>query len=111
MLRLSKCLFLFLPFGLADVVVADDSGELPRPIPLTRPEMKEFLEDLKVRKPRIPLPESTAEEKAQLGERGPGYEGRLPSLFMPASDGRGSFGGSLFVRSPFLTFFFLGVFS
>lgn len=68
------------------------STSTPWPVPLTRPEMKELLEDMKVRKPRIPLPELTDEEKAQLGERGMGYEGRLRSLYMPAGDGRGGFG-------------------
>lgn len=65
----------------------------PRPVPLTRPEMKQLLEDMKGRKPRIPLPELTEDEKAQLGERGGGYEGRIRQLYMPAGEGRGGFGG------------------
>jgi AhpD family alkylhydroperoxidase len=73
---------------------AADSDNAPRPIPLTRPTMKELLEDMKVRKPRIPLPPLTDEEKAKQGERGGGYEGRLRALYMPGSgDGRGAFGG------------------
>jgi len=55
--------------------------------------MKELLEDMKGRKPRIPLPEMSDEEKSQLGERGMGYEGRIRSLYMPAGEGRGGFGG------------------
>jgi hypothetical protein len=52
--------------------------------------MKQYLEDLKARKPRIPLPELTAEEKTKLGERGGGYEGRLRALYMPADGARGN---------------------
>jgi AhpD family alkylhydroperoxidase len=63
----------------------------PRPVPVTRPEVKQFLEDMKERKPRIPLPELTEEEKAKLGERGAGYESRLRALYMPGSDARGGF--------------------
>ncbi len=64
----------------------------PRPIPLTRPEMKKLIEEMKVRTPRIPLPELTAEEKEKLGERGTGYESRLRTLYLPG--GNGGFGGS-----------------
>jgi alkylhydroperoxidase family enzyme len=63
----------------------------PRPVPLTRPEMKQYLEDMKNRKPRIPLPDLTEEEKAGLGERGHGYEARLRYHYLPA--GTGGFGG------------------
>ncbi|HEV3339178.1 MAG TPA: carboxymuconolactone decarboxylase family protein, partial [Pirellulales bacterium] len=78
---------------LTHLASAAESADAPRPIPLTRPEMKQLLEDMKGRKPRIPLPELTDEEKARLGERGTGYEGRLRSLYMPATEGRNSFGG------------------
>lgn len=65
----------------------------PRPVPLTRPEMKQLLEDMKARKPRIPLPELTAEEKEKLGERGSGYESRIRALYLPPGEGFG-FGGN-----------------
>jgi hypothetical protein len=68
---------------------AADDPKQPLPVPLTRPEMKQSLEDLKGRKPRIPLPELTEEEKTRLGERGAGYEARLRSLYMPPGEGRG----------------------
>jgi alkylhydroperoxidase family enzyme len=72
-----------------------DGTDAPRPTPLTRPEMKQFLEDMKARKPRIPLPELTAEEKQKLGERGSGYESRLRSVYMPYADNsRGSGSGA-----------------
>jgi alkylhydroperoxidase family enzyme len=76
---------------------ADELASAPRPVPLTRPEIKQYLEDMKDRKPRIPLPELTEEEKAKLGERGAGYEGRLRYHYMPAGEGRGGFG---FSRDP-----------
>lgn len=89
-----------LAFGLSrGVVAADDSATKPRNTPLTRPEMKQYIEDMKQRKPRIPLPELTDEEKAKLAERGGdrggvggGYEGRLRTLYTPGGEGRGDFG-------------------
>lgn len=70
------------------VASAEERTDAPRPIPLTRPEMKQLLEEMKVRTPRIPLPELTPEEKEKLGERGTGYESRLRSLYMPGSEAR-----------------------
>ena len=70
----------------------------PLPVPLTRPEMKQALEDLKGRTPRIPLPDLTEEEQAKLGER-IGYESRLRYHYLPAGDDR-SGGGGLFSREP-----------
>ncbi|WP_397569390.1 carboxymuconolactone decarboxylase family protein [Schlesneria sp. T3-172] len=67
-----------------------DSKTTPRPVPLTRPEMKEYLEDMKSRTPRIPLPELTEEDKEKLGERGGSYEGRLRYHYMPGGDLRGT---------------------
>ena len=78
----------------AGATVADEAG--PKPVPVTRPEMKQSLEDLKGRTPRIPLPELTEEEKANLGERGDGYEARLRFHYLPRGEGQG--GG--FSREP-----------
>lgn len=75
------------------VLRAEESTSAPRPTPLSRPEMKQYLEDMKQRKPRIELPEMTAEEKEQLGDREPNYETRLRTLYMPSGEGRGGFGG------------------
>jgi hypothetical protein len=93
----------------AGFVPGDDAATSPRPIPLTRPEMKQLLEDMKSRKPRIPLPPLTDEEKARISERaaanggnapaggggggGGGYEGRLRTLYMPAGTTGGGGGG------------------
>jgi hypothetical protein len=80
----------------AGVARAEGPGEVPRPVPLTRPEMKQYLEDLKTRQPRIPLPELSAEDKAKLGGRADNYEARLRYHFLPAGGERG--GG--FSRDP-----------
>ncbi|HKI35100.1 MAG TPA: hypothetical protein VKA46_24805 [Gemmataceae bacterium] len=77
-----------LVLGTAGVARAGEPAAEPRPIPLTRPEVKQYLEDMKARKPRIPLPELTEEEKTKLGERGANYEGRLRYHYMPGGDMR-----------------------
>jgi len=68
---------------------AVDSVNAPRPIPLTRPEMKALLEDMKSRTPRIPLPELTDEDREKLGERGGSYESRLRYHYLN-TDGSGT---------------------
>ncbi len=68
---------------------ADDPKAVPRPVPLTRLEVKQYLEDMKSRKPRIPLPGLTKEDKKQLGERADNYEARLRYHFMPPGEKRG----------------------
>lgn len=70
---------------------ADDPALTPRPVPLTRPELKQYLEDMKTRKPLIPLPAMSEEEKAKLGERAGSYEARLRYHYLPVGDGRGGF--------------------
>jgi hypothetical protein len=68
---------------------AGEPRTTPLPVPLTRPEMKKALEDLKGRPTRIPLPEVTEEEKAKLGDR-LNYEGRLRYNYLPEGDERSS---------------------
>ena len=80
----APCFALAATFALAE----QPPSSAPRPSPLTRPEMKQFLEDMKERTPRIPLPELTDEEKA-LDERGRGYESRLRTLYLPEGWGFG----------------------
>lgn len=87
---------LLLPFILTLFPVvpchAESPVTTPRPIAATRPQMKELLEDMKKRPYRIPLPELTEQEKAELGVRGSSYESRLRSLYVPAAEGT-VFGG------------------
>ena len=64
-----------------------------RPIPLTRPEMKQLLEDMKQRPLRIPLPDLTDKDRAELGERADSYEARLRYHYMPAGE-TSVFGGA-----------------
>ena len=45
---------------------AEEPRSTPLPVPLTRPEMKQALEDLKGRTPRIPLPELTEERRREF---------------------------------------------
>jgi hypothetical protein len=73
----------------AGLSIADEQSKSPLPVPLTRPEMKQALEDLKGRKPRFPLPELTAEDKKKLGERATSYEARLRYHYTPGGEGRG----------------------
>jgi alkylhydroperoxidase family enzyme len=56
--------------------------------------MKQLLEDMKARTPRIPLPELTEGEKAKLGDRGASYENRIRTLYLPAGEGFGFGGGA-----------------
>jgi len=88
----------FLGFSLvaAGFTRAEAPQATPLPVPLTRPEMKQSLEDLKGRTPRIPLPELTEPEKANLGQRGAGYEARLRFHYLPRNERQG--GG--FSREP-----------
>jgi hypothetical protein len=77
------------------IVRADERTEKPLPVPPTRPEMKQALEDLKGRSPRIPLPELTEEDRQKLGERANSYESRLRYHYTPANAGRGGQGGGI----------------
>lgn len=73
--------------GLAYAATPEES---PRPLPLTRPELKRLIEDVKVRTPRIPLPELSAEEREKLGTQADSYESRLRYHYLQGiDDGRG----------------------
>jgi alkylhydroperoxidase family enzyme len=85
----------------AGTLLAAEPATEPRPIPLTRPEMKQFLEDMKQRTPRIPLPEMTAEEKERYGDDASrAYEGRLRTHYMPQGNERFSFSGGRNTQGP-----------
>jgi alkylhydroperoxidase family enzyme len=55
--------------------------------------MKQYLEDMKQRTPRIPLPEFTDAEKQEAGDRSRGYESRLRTHYLPRGNDRFSFNG------------------
>lgn len=78
-------------FSLAAMGISVSHGDTPvktpRPIPATRTEMKELLEDMKKRPYRIPLPELTEKEKQELGERSTNYEARLRFNYIPIAEG------------------------
>src|SRR6266404_5128886 len=96
-MRISASVLVGVLMASAGVVRADEPGTTLLPVPLTRPEMKQYLEDLKDRKPRIPLPSLTQEDKAKLGEGAADYEARLRSHYLPAGEARGGFA---FSREP-----------
>lgn len=78
---------IFVPVGLAFAATPED---IPRPVPITRPEMKRLIESVKVREPRIPLPELSAEEREKLGTQADSYESRLRFHYLTGiDDGRG----------------------
>jgi hypothetical protein len=73
----------------AGIVRGDEPADIPLPVPLTRPKMKQALEDLKGRKPRIPLLKLSEEEKEKLGEHEASYESRLRYHYLPGDRVRG----------------------
>jgi hypothetical protein len=91
-MRISVRILVVSMLALPGVGRGDEPRTAPLPVPLTRPEMKQALEDLKGRKPRIPLPALSPEEIEMLGEHGASYEARLRFHYLPAGEGRGGFG-------------------
>ena len=72
-----KCLLLAACLLTGSSIWADDESNAPRPVPLTRPAMKQLLEDVKFRTPRIPLPELTEVDREKLGDQFDNYESRV----------------------------------
>lgn len=89
-LTLTLCCLLYVAHTPAP---ADDVVTTARPVPATRPAMKELLEDMKQRPLRIPLPELSEQEREALGERATSYESRLRYHYLPPEEGT-VFGGS-----------------
>jgi hypothetical protein len=87
----SLAVVLFLPAGLAR---AGDTAAEPHPVPLTRPQLKQYLEDLKDQVPWIPVPALTDEDRAALGDRADRYEAQLKHFYMPSGENRGSSSGT-----------------
>ena len=86
MLKKSALFFSLAAMGFS-ASFGDTPVKTPRPIPATRAEMKELLEDMKKRPYRIPLPELTEKEKQELGERSTNYEARLRFNYIPLAEG------------------------
>ncbi len=86
MLKKSALFFSLAAIGFS-ASYGDTPVKTPRPIPATRTEMKELLEDMKKRPYRIPLPELTDKEKQELGERSTNYEARLRFNYIPPAEG------------------------
>jgi len=82
--------------GATTFLHAEEAVNTARPVPLTRPEIKQLLEDMKQRPLRIPLPEMTEADKAALGERSTNYEALLRYYYLPPGEPAtyGGFGGS-----------------
>ena len=93
MIRIRTTLALGLLSALTPFAVS--ASDAPRPIPITRPEMKQLIEDVKVRTPRIPLPELTDADREKLGEGADSYESRLRYHYLNGiEEPRGSRGPS-----------------
>ena len=78
-------------------LVEPNKADQPRKTPVTREAMKQYLEDLKDRTPRIPLPELSEEEtkQAQENPRQFGYEARLRKFYLgDAPNAYLTFGGA-----------------
>jgi hypothetical protein len=86
MRRLSASLLLSMVFSPAGLLFGAAPEDIPRPVPTTRPEMKRLLEDVKIRTPRIPLPELTDEEQEKLGTQADSYESRLRFHYLKGVD-------------------------
>jgi alkylhydroperoxidase family enzyme len=62
-----------------------DSTDRPKTVPATRPEVKQALEALKAREPRLPLPPPTDEQRQAAGDRPLVNNGRMQAIYLPAS--------------------------
>ncbi len=90
---MKRYLFSVMCLSVPSMLFADEPVQLPRKIPVTRPEMKQMLEDLKQRPLRIPLPELTEKEREELGDRANSYESRLRYHYLPAAEASSGSGG------------------
>lgn len=94
-MRLTSSLILGALLSLNAITFGAEPADSPRPLPITRPEMKRLIEEIKVRQPRIPLPELTAEDKVKLGDQADSYESRLRYHYLTGiDDGRSNSAGS-----------------
>ena len=63
----------------------EPASKTPNAIPQTRPAIKQALEALKERRPRLPLPPVTDEERKAAGDRPLVNNGRMAAYYLPAS--------------------------
>lgn len=68
-------------------------SDRPRPIPVTRPELKQFIEDVKYRTPRIPLPNVSETDHEILGHQSTDYESRVKSHYLNRQQDRSKLTG------------------
>lgn len=86
-------------------IAGDQSSDLPKPIPQTRPAVKQALEALKQRQPRLPLPALAEAERQDAGDRPLVNNGRMAAHYLPASwrQARGSRDSGMTLDYPFTT--------
>lgn len=84
-------LALLAPFVDSRLVQGEEASSEPKPIPVTRLEVKQALERLKFRAPRLPFPESADGGEAREGERRVANNGRMRRLYLPAEMQSGGF--------------------
>lgn len=91
--------------GAMTAVAGDQTSDLPKPIPQTRPEVKQALEALKQRQPRLPLPPLTEAERENAGDRPLVNNGRMSAHYLPASwrQARGGRDSGMTLDYPFTT--------
>jgi alkylhydroperoxidase family enzyme len=75
-MKYSLTIVLLFLSGLHSLCMSDEP-DAPRPTPLTRPLLKEWLENVKQRVPRIPLPELSEQDRQLLGSQVDSYESRV----------------------------------
>lgn len=95
---MTKQFYIFLTtlFALSSSVMAQSRqypSDAPRPVPRTRPELKQYIEDVKFRSPRIPLPELSEADREVLGDRADNYESRLRYHYLGSTPERRAFSG------------------
>ena len=99
-MRITPSLVLGAILSSTGITYCAEPSDAPRPLPRTRPEMKQLIEEIKVRSPRIPLPELTAAERDKLGDQADSYESRLRFHYLSGiDDGRSNTGPNRGTRS------------
>jgi hypothetical protein len=82
-MRLSLALGAALAAGLPAALPGQEKSADPKPVPVTRQEMKQALEALKRATPRLPLPPPTGAEKERPAGQPVVNNGRMRQLHLP----------------------------